>query len=156
MATIGIIGLILGIIFFFIAVNSDSANSKAMRNGAIIMFIGGLISGCFATPSSDMPDGMPGAAAFGIVMVLYGGFSIFRAFKPAAKKDDNDQTTTTPKKASRLPLIITIVVFVVMLIVAFGSSSGSSNKNQPWKELGVSESEYKKVYNHYKYGTSID
>ena len=51
--------------------------------------------------------------------------------------------------------MIAIVVIIILLLGSFMSSSsgsGSSSSSQPWKELGVSKSEYMKIYNKIKYG----
>lgn len=50
------------------------------------------------------------------------------------------------------------LVAVVLSFVIFGTSSGGRNSHkggpsgEPWKDLGVSKSEYMEIYNKYKYG----
>ena len=50
------------------------------------------------------------------------------------------------------------LVAVVLSFVIFGTSSSGRNNNrggpsgEPWKDLGVSKSEYMEIYNKYKYG----
>ena len=52
---------------------------------------------------------------------------------------------------------IAYIIIVIVILLAMGScSGGSSSKNTPWGELGVSKKEYERVYNRYKYGTFID
>ena len=52
---------------------------------------------------------------------------------------------------------LSIILLVIIIIFCFvmcdgGNSSYSSSSSEPWKDLGVSEREYKQVYNYYKYG----
>ena len=50
-------------------------------------------------------------------------------------------------------LILVIAIVFVLLVAALGScNSSSSSRNEPWRDLGVSEREYMQVYNYYKYG----
>ena len=50
--------------------------------------------------------------------------------------------------------IICIIMVFVMIIMLQGCGGGSSSSSkQPWKELGVSQREYEKVYNMIKYGS---
>lgn len=53
-------------------------------------------------------------------------------------------------------IAVVIVVLGILLGAATCSDSGSSRSSTPWGKLGVSESEYNAVYNHYKYGTPIN
>ena len=54
--------------------------------------------------------------------------------------------------------ILAIAVLVLCLIMSSSlgscgsSSSRKSSSSQPWRELGVSKSEYMEIYNKYKYG----
>ncbi len=57
------------------------------------------------------------------------------------------------QKTKKRTWILLIILLAVLLIFAISDSSGSSKSSKPWKELGVSEKEYKEVYNYYKYGT---
>ena len=41
---------------------------------------------------------------------------------------------------------------VVLSVVLSFCSAGGNNSNEPWRELGVSKSEYTKIYNKIKYG----
>lgn len=49
--------------------------------------------------------------------------------------------------------IIAIIVVIIMFFTmcSDGGSSGS-HRDEPWKDLGVTEREYNQVYNYYKYG----
>lgn len=145
MATIGIIALFAGIILFAISVNMDG-DTKLMRNGSIILGIGGIIGGVFGTPSRDMPNGLPGAALLCIACVIIGIFLIVKNF--TGSQSEKKQST------GKTPLIIIGAIFLVLVIFAFASSGGSSSShsNEPWRDLGVSKKEYMDVYNHYKYG----
>ena len=51
--------------------------------------------------------------------------------------------------------IIIILIFISLGIYtcAASSESGSKGSNAPWRELGVSKSQYEDVYNRIKYGS---
>lgn len=57
-------------------------------------------------------------------------------------------------KRNNFVLAVIIIIIVVMLISFFNSSSGSSSSSsssdEPWKELGVSKSEYMETYKYIK------
>lgn len=150
MVTIAMIALIAGILLLLVSVKSTGTD-KNMRNGSIIIIIGGIIGGCFATPSRDMPNGMPGAAALSIIFILIGIFLIVKKYIPT--KNETEENKAKPN--SKILLIVVAVIFLVLIVFAFASSSNTSNSNKPWKDLGVSEKEYMDVYNYYKYGTPI-
>ena len=140
MATVGIIALlagVLGIVLSFIAPSED----KSLRNGSVFILLGGMCGGVFATPARGMPNGLPGAAAVCFILIAVGIFMVVK--KPSANKKN--------AKSSR-PLIIAAIIFALFFAIAFAFSDGGSSSNEPWRELGVSKSEYMKVYNHFKYG----
>ena len=152
MVTISMIALISGILLFIASMNSMDSD-KSLRNGSIIIAIGGIIGGCFATPSRDMPNGMPGAAMLSIVFVLIGVFVIVKKY--IIKKNDKKEDSNKVKINSKTLLVIVSIIFFILVVFAFSSSKNTSRSNEPWKDLGVSEREYMNVYNHYKYGTRI-
>lgn len=152
MATIAMIAMISGILLFVVSMNSKDSD-KSLRNGAIIITIGGIIGGCFATPSRDMPGGMPGAAMLSIIFILLGIFIIIKKY--IIKKNDEEENSNKVKINSKTVLIIVGVVFFVLVVFAFISSKNAPHPNEPWKDLGVTQKEYMDVYNHYKYGTPI-
>ena len=147
MITLAIIAIVAGTIILAMSLNMKEKDKTLIKAG-VILLMGGMIGGCFATPSRDMPNGMPGAAAISIIFIIIGAFILIRKFilkkNPEQEKEDN-------KKGLKIAFGAMCVVFIILVAIAFISDQNS----KPWKKLGVSESEYKKVYNHYKYGTPI-
>jgi len=79
--------------------------------------------------------------------------SLKKAYKTQQKeknKINNDTNTDGSGCMTIVALIIIIVIFFTMC--SGGGSSSSSYRDEPWRELGVTEKEYNQIYNYYKYG----
>ncbi len=137
--------LVGGVLFFMAANFGDKA--KTFRMASIFLFLGGIIGGCFATPSRGMPNGTPGAFPASMVLIAVGIFLIAGTFakKPSA------EAAAEQKKSKKMLLVIAGVVFLLLLVASF-SSSPSHSSSEPWRDLGVTRQEYMDVYNYYKYG----
>lgn len=142
------IAMIGGIALFFLRGNFVGRET-VIRNASIFLFLGGIIGGCFATPSRDMPNGMPGALPISLIFIVIG---VYLVASPYIKKASGASANKPKKLNSKILLAIAIVIFAGFVAIAFTSSSSSSNSNEPWKELGVTKKEYMDVYNYYKYG----
>lgn len=147
LVAVSMISMFGGIGLFFLSGNFGEKGKK-LRTAAVYLFIGGIIGGCFATPSRGMPNGMPGALAASMVFIAVGIIRIVTAF---ISKPSDESAGEKKKISNKALIIIAVAVFVVFIAFAFANSpSGSSN--EPWRELGVSKKEYMDVYNYYKYG----
>ena len=153
MVTISMIAMIVGILVFCI---SRGNPDKSLRNGSIFMTLGGIIGGCFATPSRDMPNGMPGAGLISGILIAVGVYMIAKMFFKSQNSDTNNENEieqTNNKIKNSIPVIIAAVIIVIFIAIASASSSSSGgSSSKPWKDLGVSEKEYMEIYNYYKYG----
>lgn len=107
-----------------------------------------------------------GALMVGLLMVLFGLIYAIPTIVLCKMTKEMSQEITkrnlkeafkegTKETASCLVIIIVIVAIIVGVVLLF-KSCDSSSSSTPWEDLGVSKSEYDKVYNHYKYGTPID
>lgn len=139
--------MLVGIVLFLMSANFE-AKAKAIRSASIFLFLGGIIGGCFATPSRGMPNGMPGALPVSMLFIAIGVIMIVNAL---AKKSSGDTANEKKKINGKLLLIIAGVVFAIFVAMAFADSPSSSS-SEPWRELGVTKKEYMDVYNYYKYG----
>ena len=147
LVAVSMIAMFGGLGLFFFSGNFEARSGK-IRTASAFLFIGGIIGGCFATPSRGMPNGMPGALAVSMLFIAIGVIMIVNAF---AKKSSGESTSEKKQMTNKLLLIIAVVVFVIFIAAAFATSpSGSSS--EPWRELGVTKKEYMDVYNYYKYG----
>ena len=147
LVAVSMIAMFGGIGLFFLSGNFGEKGSK-MRTAAVYLFIGGMIGGCFATPSRGMPNGMPGALAASMVFIAVGIIRIVAAF---VKKPSDESAGEKKMLTNKVLVFVAIAVFVIFIAAAFATSpSGSSN--EPWRELGVSKKEYMDIYNYYKYG----
>ena len=147
LVTVSMIAMFGGIGLFLYSANFGDKGGK-VRAASAFLFIGGIIGGCFATPSRGMPNGMPGALAVSMLFIAVGVIMIVTAF---AKKSSGESASEKKQMTNKLLIIVAVVVFVIFIAMAFASSpSGSSS--EPWRELGVSKKEYMDVYNYYKYG----
>ncbi|MBP1569511.1 MAG: hypothetical protein J6A12_03860 [Oscillospiraceae bacterium] len=53
----------------------------------------------------------------------------------------------------KFTVILVIAAIIISFFMAMADGGGSSSSSsEPWRDLGVSEREYKQVYNYYKYG----
>ena len=152
MVAICFIGMILGVIGAIAYYNMPGMDKKFLW-GSITAAVGGLVGGCFATPSRDLPAGSPGLMAFAVVMILAGAFMVVSCF---VKKNQSQEQKAENKKKLTVGIAVTAVIVVILLIIistSDGSSGGNSGiSGRPWEDLGVSRSEYMEVYNYYKYG----
>ena len=152
MVTIAMIALIAGIVLFIASMNSTDSD-KTLRNSSIVIAIGGIIGGCFATPSRDMPGGMPGAGILSLIFIAVGVYMIVN--KIIRQKKGAEEGAGSAKPANKVILIVVAIIFLILVLFSCSSSRNASHPNEPWKDLGVTKKEYTDVYNHYKYGTPI-
>ena len=147
LVAVSMIAMFGGIGLFCLSGNFGEKGSK-MRTAAVYLFIGGMIGGCFATPSRGMPNGMPGALAVSMLFVVIGVIMIVTAF---AKKSSGESSKEKKQMTNKLLLIVAVVVFMIFISMAFAVDS-STGHSEPWRDLGVTKKEYMDVYNYYKYG----
>lgn len=107
-----------------------------------------------------IPIALAGAIAFSWV-----GIHLIKVVK-AAKEElaTRDISKEEKEAAARYAknLLIASIIFIVVCGAAIsfaiisaidgGGTSSSSVSGEPWKDLGVSKSEYMDIYNKYKYG----
>ena len=153
MVTICMIAMLVGVGLFLYAGNFNEKSGKVRGAGALL-FLGGIIGGCFGTPSRGMPNGMPGAVAISVLVVVAGIDILVTSFAP---KSGKEPTKEQKQMAKKVLIIVAVVVVLVVIALALPSSPSSSHSvggpsGEPWRDLGVSKKEYMDVYNYYKYG----
>ena len=136
------------ILLFFMAPGFNE-KGKPIRSASVFLFLGGIIGGCFATPSRGMPNGMPGALAASMLFIVVGVIMIVNAFRKKASDESAEQKKNV---SGKVLVIAAAAVFVIFVISAFAIDSTTSHSDEPWRDLGVSEREYMEIYNYYKYG----
>ena len=81
-----------------------------------------------------------------------------RLDKSGISTEERNALIAEYNKKHKAKNILAIAVLVLCLIMSSSlgscgrSSSRKSSSSQPWKELGVSKSQYMEIYNKYKYG----
>ena len=44
-----------------------------------------------------------------------------------------------------------VIGYIILMVIVLGISS-CDNSNEPWKDLGISKSEYIDIYSYFRYG----
>ena len=109
--TVSMIAMFGGIGLFLFSANFGAKGSK-VRVASAFLFIGGIIGGCFATPSRGMPNGMPGALAVSMLFVVIGVIMIVTAF---AKKSSGESSKEKKQMTNKLLIIVAVVVFMIFI-----------------------------------------
>ena len=132
-----------GVLFFVF----NGEQVKTMRTASIFLFLGGIIGGCFSTPSRGMPNGMPGASAVSIAFLLIGIYYFVKAIK---RSSTDEADVEKGKSNSKGLLIVAGLIFAIFVVMAFVDHK--SMPSTPWEDLGVSQKEYMDIYYFFKYG----
>lgn len=110
--------MLIGLIAFFVG-----GPNPLRRFGAAMLFAGGIIIGCFATPSKDAPNGIPAMDSLGTFLGIVGGvlIAVYIFQKWKANKAEG--------KGILIFFIICIIAVAALTLFMDATSDGSSGGN---------------------------